>query len=54
MQDRRFDDEASGELVMRRALREKSIAIASRWRRYACCMVSSVPCKEQRRDLHMP
>lgn len=53
-QIRRCNEKAYGELVVRRALSVMSITIASRWRRYAFCVDSIVPCKEQRRDLYVP
>lgn len=51
---RRCNEQAYGELVVRRALIEESITMASRWRRNAFCEGGIVPCTEQRRDLHMP
>lgn len=50
----RCNEQAFGKLVIRRVLSSASITIPSHWKRFAFCVDSLVPCKEQRRDLYVP
>ena len=53
-QIKRCNEEAYGELVVRRVLSSASITINSHWKRYAFCEGGITPCHEQRRDLFVP
>jgi hypothetical protein len=53
-QIRRCNEEAYGELVIRRALGGTSMSINSHWKQYAFCESGITPCNEQRRDLYVP
>ena len=53
-QIKRCNEEAYGELVVRRVLSSASITINSHWKQYAFCESGITPCNEQRRDLYVP
>ncbi|MBL7952787.1 MAG: hypothetical protein JNM62_13830 [Flavobacteriales bacterium] len=48
------NERAFGKLVIRRIYSTASITINSRWKQFAFCQSSIVPCTEQRRDLYVP
>ncbi len=54
VQIKRCNEEAFGELVIRRTLGTASTTIKSHWRQYAFCESGITPCNEQRRDLYVP
>jgi hypothetical protein len=53
-QIKRCNEEAYGQLVVRRVLCETSVTINSHWKRYAFCDGGITPCHEQRHDLYVP
>ena len=53
-QIKRCNEEAYGQLVVRRVLSMTSGTINSHWKRYAFCEGGIVPCHVQRRDLYVP
>ncbi len=53
-QIRRCNEDAYGQLVVRRVLSEARLTINSHWKRYAFCESGITPCHEQRRDLFVP
>lgn len=53
-QIKRCNEEAYGQLLVRRVLSEASITINSHGKRYAFYESGITPCHEQRRDLYVP
>lgn len=53
-QIKRCNEDAYGQLVVRRVLSEASVTINSHWKRYAFCDGGITPCHEQRRELFVP
>jgi hypothetical protein len=53
-QIKRCNEQAYGQLVVRRVLSETSVTMNSNWKRYAFCDGGITPCHEQRRDLFVP